>query len=181
MMKRSALGCLCIGLALLVMACAACKPRSAQSQKSPEDMNMKPFEEPHYRAGVPLTPAHDLLMALEQARKDRKLVKLPVVVERTSMGRGGWEAAYIGIDSYVPLGERILLRLHDSALGVSLADRIHQYCPEGKPCKLWLIGYWDEGPLGFPTKEAGPPHGLGLRFVLGPVEDAAAPLAYIAR
>lgn len=180
-MKRIALPHTTLIALICMLLGTACTSRSVQSANAPENMEMKPFEEPRYGAGVPLKPANDLLMALERARKDRKLVKLPVVVERTVMGRG-WEAAYIGVDTYVPLDERIFLRLHDSALGVSLADRIHQYCPEGQqPCKLWLIGYWDEAQLGTPATGEGPAHALGLRFVLGPVEDLAAPLAYIAR
>lgn len=40
----------------------------------------------------------------------------------------------------------LALKLDDSALGVSLADRAHQFCPrDGRPCVLWLEGRWKDG------------------------------------
>lgn len=62
-------------------------------------------------------------------------VRLPVLV-RLGVGRGTLAGGEVL--SKDPLA----LRLEDSALGVSLADRARAACPDSDSCALWLEGTW---------------------------------------
>nr|MBP6721092.1 hypothetical protein [Bacteroidia bacterium] len=65
----------------------------------------------------------------------------------------------------------IELWLEDSALGVSLQDRVRQYCPNGGLCSLWVAGYWgtDMPASGRNASQQGnkAPYPFALRAVLG--------------
>src|SRR6185436_6761077 len=67
-----------------------------------------------------------------------KEVRLPISVllpDTHSSGGGAWIGA----------GDRaksIMVRVSDSALGISLAERTRRACPAGGPCPLWLEGAW---------------------------------------
>jgi len=91
----------------------------------------------------PLTPSTNLLTWLgEQAGAHLKLpVRLQFADEhRLALGPahvGGWAE---------PGPESLALTLDDTALGISLLDRVRDLCPEGDlTCALWLEGSW--GPL----------------------------------
>jgi hypothetical protein len=64
------------------------------------------------------------------------VLRLPVTVER-----GGY-----GQSIRAKLGEREV-RLDDSALGLSLTDRLRSACPEENPCRVWVEGRWSDGTI----------------------------------
>lgn len=158
-----------------------CKPRSTSPQ-APEKMEMRPFQEPDYGTGIPLDNPMNLAKSLESTVDSKKLVKIPVHFERTGSNLRAYDRAYIGTEE-APSGSPVLnLRLNDSALGVSLADRIAQHCPEGAGCSLWLVGYWHEKSLLDAGAEQSPDiHSFGIRSVVGVFRDGDARMAYIAK
>ncbi len=142
-------------------------------------MNMKPFQEPSYVQSLPLSLRNDLLKALNKAGDEKRIVKIPVVLHLNTDGLHGWQAAFLGTRVELDEEDKILLRLGDSALGLSLADRIQQYCPTGEWCKLWLTGYWAED-LPAIDEETGPHRfPFGIRAVIGQQADGAEALVYI--
>jgi hypothetical protein len=66
--------------------------------------------------------------------------------------RLGFGEAFLGTADPAP-AEAIYLDLEDSALGISLLDRVRRRCPEpATSCALWLVGYW--GPPSLPLPPA---------------------------
>ena len=48
-------------------------------------------------------------------------------------------------DSWIgPEEGRDPIRVTDSALGIPLAERVRQACPESRVCLLWLEGFWND-------------------------------------
>ncbi len=91
-------------------------------------MLLQPSPKRAFVRGPTLAPAETLVARL--AAHTGRLLRMPVVVERTPLGaRGGT----LG-------GVRVLLE--DSALGISLADRVRTACPGEGPCTVWLEGRW---------------------------------------
>ncbi len=89
--------------------------------------------------GPPLTPADELLEWLESQGK--KTLRLPVVVH-FSEGRLGIARAYVAVS---PGREKGALKvgLDDTALGISLLDRLRDRCaPSVDFCAVWLDGTW---------------------------------------
>jgi hypothetical protein len=131
--------------------------------------NMTPFDTTNFVPGPKILPSTQLLKALDKGKNEAKapLWKVPIVVTRKSDGMGGVESAFIGVDQTLPEADRIYVKLEDGALGVSLLDRLHQYCKESESCKLWVAGYWDKPMLGAMPSEPNL-HVISLRAVLGP-------------
>lgn len=130
-------------------------------------MNLRPFQEPAYRSGIPADASAELNKALPEAAKERKLVKLPVFLELGDSPLTAYRQAYIGTSLRAASPTRIDVRLRDTALGVSLQDRVRQHCAGAKTCCLWMVGYWNET-----SGLEAPTHGnsLGIRAILGPVK-----------
>ncbi len=176
-MKRDSRFRVWLGLLLWLTATTGCK--HTQTPTSPvNSMEMKPYQEPSYTQSLPLSPRNDLLKALGKAGADKRIVKIPVVLRLANDGLRGWQEAYLGTQ---PMDDedKIVLRLSDSALGVSLADRIHQYCPTGEWCKLWLTGYWAED---MPTVDKGSDPSkfpFGIRAVLGAQAEGDKALVFL--
>lgn len=144
-------------------------------------MEMRPFQEPAYQPGISCDDREKLLKALEVASASKKMVKLPVYFERNASSIRSFERAYIGTEETPDGPHRINLRPNDSALGVSLADRIAQYCPEAGGCCLWLVGMWHEKSLlDAQSATSGDLHAFGIRSVFGSYKAGEAALAYIA-
>lgn len=145
-------------------------------------MEMRPFQEPAYEPGRPCDDVAKLLPSLDLATTSKKLVKIPVFLERAESGIRSYEKAYIGTQQMPDGPQRVNLRLNDSALGVSLADRIAQYCPDAGGCCLWLVGYWDEKSLlDSGSEQSDGIHAFGIRSVIGSYKSGEPALVYIAK
>ena len=48
------------------------------------------------------------------------------------------------VDQGARLGS-LAVEVDDTALGISLADRVRQACPGGRPCRVWVEGRWKHG------------------------------------
>lgn len=98
--------------------------------------------------GPPIQPTHELLHWLERNVKGadgkRRRLRLPVVVSLGEPYPLGLGRACVGIS--LESSNEIALTLDDSALGISLLERVRTLCVDnGVSCALWLEGYW--GPL----------------------------------
>jgi hypothetical protein len=135
-------------LALTINCIQSChSPKKTASKNTQKDMapgNMTPFDDQNWSEGPSVLNKKELLAALQRKNENgkRRLWRLPVVIELEEDGLRGIKSAYIGIDVNVLVADQIQLRLQDGALGVSLQERIRQYCPTGSVCKLWVAGFW---------------------------------------
>jgi len=96
--------------------------------------------------------------------EERLLVRIPVVAFMDEH-RLQISSAFLGVSA--DASNHIALRLDDSALGISLIDRLRQRCPEDRrPCVIWVEGYW--GPLIGRPEEAHltPPYPFAVLEVL---------------
>lgn len=66
---------------------------------------------------------------------DRRQLRLPVSMEDLGVAVENFLVGCVAID------------VDDTALGVSLADRVHAKSEGQTRCKLWLEGYWSSGTL----------------------------------
>lgn len=138
--------------------------------------NMTPFDDQNWSEGPSVLIKEELLAALQwkNANGKRRLWRLPVVIELDAAGMRGIKRAYVGIGIDVTVEDQIELHLQDGALGVSLQDRLRQYCPTGSVCKLWVAGYWGEDVPRILGNEgvfdAERPYPFALRAVLGKQE-----------
>jgi len=119
-------------------------------------------------SGPNIEPADELLVWLSRsARKsdgDRRRLRIPVVV-RFDEHRLAITGAFLGATSEA--SNSVALHLDDSALGISLRERLRKRCAETQPtCVVWLEGYW--GPLVAPagTEATPPPYPFAVLEVL---------------
>jgi hypothetical protein len=162
-------------MACMLMVYAICTSRKSNTSTTATSMERKltPFDDTNWNTGLRLLPKSELLAALtaKNASGKRRLWRLPVIIEIEEGGLGSPRKAYIAVDSTMAPGDRIHLWLHDSALGVSLADRVRQYCGGKSTCRLWVAGIW--GPDMLTTlgnegeKKEGEPYPFSLRAVIG--------------
>lgn len=155
-------------LGLLVALLVGCAGRAATAASPPSP------EPPVATPPRPMTPSPDVPFAdgpaiddqaalrawLAAAKADRRRVRLPVVVVFDALGV---QKAWIGNGGDAPADGAVLLKLDDTAMGVSLLDRLRQACP-ARTCAVWLEGTW--GPvlevggqpaLALPGFDSGPP------------------------
>jgi len=95
---------------------------------------------------------------------ERPLVRIPVVAFMDEH-RLQISSAFLGVSP--DASNHIALRLDDSALGISLVDRVRRHCPgDPRSCVIWVEGYW--GPLiGLPEEaHATPPYPFAVLEVL---------------
>src|SRR5262245_22115975 len=88
---------------------------------------------------VPVTPAAELLKWLDAQKRDiAEPVKLrvPVTITFTNANQIAIARTTIGAAA-----DALQIRLDDSALGISLMDRIRGKCP-GTTCAVWIEGNW---------------------------------------
>lgn len=104
--------------------------------------------------GVPISPGGPLLEWLASA--GRRRLRIPVVIRFESEHRLGIGGAFIGTAGTPATPEAIHLQLEDSAMGISLLDRLRRRCPATSPtCAVWLEGAWGS-PLDLGEPPAGP-------------------------
>jgi hypothetical protein len=120
-----------------------------------------------------LTPASALKAWLEKHARQkgrRARFKLPVVIRSKDGFVLGRLRAFVGTSTADTGADKLALALEDTALGVSLRDRLRSKCPEGaRSCAIWLEGHW--GPLvpaGPTARPKAGPHPFAVRHV-GPV------------
>lgn len=108
-----------------------------------------PEPERSFVDGPPIEPPGALLKWLESTAtaQPKKRIRLPVVVHFKDAHRIGLDGGHIGT-SPAALPGAIQLALDDTAMGISLLDRVRQACPDQKQtdCVVWLEGTWVGGP-----------------------------------
>lgn len=113
---------------------------SADAQPSPST-SMPPNEKPsrdaevHFVDGPLVAETPTLLVWLRAQQDTRRQLRLPVTLAM-AQGGGSPREGQVG---------NVGIALSDSALGVSLADRVRSACGAAakKKCTLWLEGYWN--------------------------------------
>ena len=153
------------GLAALVLACSRPAERSdrpvAEPAESPAPgatnhgadampQHLKtPEPERTFVDGPPIDPPAKLLEWLEStgSAEPRPRIRLPVVVRFRDAHRLGLDGGHIGVSPAIMPGS-IQVRLDDTAMGISLLDRVRGACPDDKQteCAVWLEGTWGGGP-----------------------------------
>lgn len=148
--------------AALFLACSRPAERSdtpagggetAPAQPGPGDampqIPKTPEPERTFVDGPTIEPPDKLLAWLDStaAGEPRRRVRLPVVVHFTSSHRIGLDGGHIGVSPAIAPGA-IRVSLDDTAMGVSLLDRVRDACPDEKQtdCAVWLEGTWAGGP-----------------------------------
>lgn len=112
----------------------------------------------------------------------KRRVRLPVVITRTA---NGITSAYVGTHPDKPAAEAMHLRLDDTALGVSLADRLRErFGADASPVVVWLDGVRAGGTAledHLIAAAGGPADGwpFALRAVGEPVAPTDAARAYV--
>jgi hypothetical protein len=92
---------------------------------------------PLYEVGAPLAPAAALRTWLDE-QPPTTTYRLPVELTVSVLGVTG---AALGFAA-----DRLPVKVNDSALGESLADRVAGLCGEdAETCALWLHGTWSAG------------------------------------
>lgn len=103
--------------------------------------------------GIPLAqPGPALLAAIAAPELAGRRLLVPIQVDLVT---GMVQRVRPGFADDAPV-----LPVDDSRLGIGLADRCRQRCGDRSPCGVWLVGRWEDTPLG------------GPRLVIGEVGDA---------
>ena len=115
---------------LLLWSVAACAPVTAEIP-----MRTKvPYVEKAKTVGPKLHEKEALETWLANAHE--AVLRLPVTIERGGYGQR------VG----AKLGEREV-GIDDSALGLSLTDRLRSASPSENPCRVWVEGRWRDGTI----------------------------------
>lgn len=124
------------------------RPTNRATDAMPE-IRKTPEPERTFVDGPPIDPPAELLEWLEAtaAAQPRKRIRLPVVVRFGDAHRIRLDGGHIGV-SPAALPGAIQVALDDSAMGISLLDRVRDACPDQKQtvCAVWLEGTWVGGP-----------------------------------
>jgi hypothetical protein len=146
-------------LAFFIAGCSQPADRSAAPPETPPARNgvtdampqhpLTPEPERTFVDGPPIDPPDALLEWLETTASadPRPRIRLPVVVRFRDQHRLGLDGGHIGV-SPAALPGVIGVTLDDSAMGISLLDRVRDACPDSKEtvCPVWLEGTWAGGP-----------------------------------
>lgn len=158
-------------IALLFLACAGPAASAPRSPAPPEPAVATPLTSApalSFEDGPAVDPAAPLLAWLSAGRG--RVVQLPVTVAFDDEFRLGVARAWVG-----PESGGLRLKLDDTAMGVSLLDRLRAACPPGPTCRVWLEGTW--GPLmdGMPDFGDSDPgrHDFTVRRFVGLADDGA--------
>jgi len=113
------------------------------------DGRKKPEPPRTFVDGPTIDPPAKLLEWLEKtaAAEPSRRIRLPVVVRFTNQHRIGLDGGHIGVSAAVT-PDAIQVSLDDTAMGISLLDRVRGACPDEKEtsCAVWLEGTWAGGP-----------------------------------
>ena len=88
--------------------------------------------------GPSLADGTALLAWLDGEGAGRRL-RLPVVIKPSVLGLA---SGHIGTVAAAPGPDAIHVRLDDTAMSVSLADRVRSDCPDGEYSVIWAEGVW---------------------------------------
>ncbi|MBZ0231157.1 MAG: hypothetical protein K8M05_02330, partial [Deltaproteobacteria bacterium] len=99
--------------------------------------------------GPSLSPSEPLLAWLQASAQggERRLLRLPVVVNFANPGRFSFGVCWIGTEPATPgaspPADAVLLKLDGTGLSVSLVEQVKQKCGDkALSCALWLDGLW---------------------------------------
>ena len=101
-------------------------------------MIKSPRPAPEFEPAQPVAVKAELAAWLGKQAADT-LLRVPVELKVSVMGV---EGAAIGFGA-----DRLAVKLNDSALGESLADRAQQFCGDAETCAMWVWGNWIDGGL----------------------------------
>lgn len=154
----------CAHIAPVIVAAllAACSRPAERSAGQPPDTTAKnpgadampqhlktPEPERTFVNGPPIDPPEALLEWLETtaSAEPRPRIRLPVVVRFKDQHRLGLDGGHIGVSPAATPAE-IKVTLDDTAMGISLLDRVREACPAPTEtsCAVWLEGTWGGGP-----------------------------------
>jgi hypothetical protein len=114
-----------------------------------EDRRKKPEPPRNFVDGPTIDPPAKLLEWLEKTAtaEPKRHIRLPVVVRFADQHRIGLAGGHIGV-SLAVTPDAIQVSLDDTAMGISLLDRVRDACPDEKQtaCAVWLEGRWAGGP-----------------------------------
>lgn len=124
-------------------------PRAAKDEADAMPEHRKTPEPPRtFVDGPPIDPPGKLLEWLETtaSAEPRPRIRLPVVVQFSNAHRIGLAGGFIGVSPAIPPGS-IAISLDDTAMGISLLDRVRDACPDDRQtaCAVWLEGRWGGG------------------------------------
>ena len=109
-------------------------------------MKKRPQPSINYKKGISIFPKTTLLKWLENNKKYR--VKIPVIVAINENNFPFIQSVFVGVEPTIPEGEKIILDIQDTQMGISFETRIDMCCDkQATHCIIWLEGYWDEEPI----------------------------------
>lgn len=153
-----------LGLAALVLMACSSRPSGAPAPREPvrdarvveptptptpvdatpvdssseNAMIKSPRPTPEFEPAQPIAAKAELATWLGKQAADT-LLRVPVELKVSVMGV---EGATIGFGA-----DRLAVKLNDSALGESLADRAAEFCGDAETCAMWVWGNWIDGGL----------------------------------
>lgn len=101
-------------------------------------MNKRAQPTPEFAIAQPVSPSPDLLAWLDALPADTVL-RVPVEVQISVLGIGG---AKVGFGA-----NPLEVKVNDSALGESLADRAQGWCGDHATCAMWVWATWRDRTL----------------------------------
>jgi hypothetical protein len=147
-------------------------PPDAREATPPEDAMSTSSS---FQPGPALSPSEPLLAWLQNsaAGGDRKLLRIPVVINFANPGRFSFGACWIGTEPAAPgasaPADAVLIKPDSTGLSVSLVDQVKQKCGDQvMSCALWLDGLW--GPRIDGAPQAPQPPGTPTRWPFAVVE-----------
>ncbi len=94
--------------------------------------------EPEFEVAQALSSQTEVLAWLG-TRSPSTLLRAPVELTVSVLGVTG---AALGFAA-----DRLAIKVNDSALGESLADRAQEFCGDAPTCAMWVWGHWNDGTL----------------------------------
>jgi hypothetical protein len=129
-------------LAALLFLLTSCSTAAESTMHGPK----RPHQEVPFSRGPALAPTEELLPWLEAQMKEdgsARVVRLPFELKQ---GINSIASARLGVGAASLLD----VDIDDSAMNVSLADRVRHACPDpAVPCAAWLEGYWRSSGEGY--------------------------------
>jgi hypothetical protein len=120
-------------LLFLPVVMAACTARVEGS--APMTRNLTPTPLLDFIDGPSATDEPALRAWLKARESDKHELRLPVAMENSGTGLRNFKVGAVAIE------------VDDTALGISLHDRVRALCGDAERCSAWLEGYWAQGRL----------------------------------
>lgn len=125
-------------------------------------MNKTSFPTPEFVVAAAIGSKAELLAWLTR-QSASTLLRVPLELEVSVLGITG---ASIGFAS-----DRLQVKVNDSALGESLADRAHGWCGDQSTCAMWVWANWQDSTLRVTRAEG----------AIAPSDRAAATHVFVAK